>query len=387
LISLQEFTVQRLSQLSPPSRIVFNSDDEVSTVLGELKRTGQYEGIVTVGNKVGLVAIRDFLVVTQPVHTKVTNLFTVTGALSPEDRVIDLTEKLIRDNIRAVPLVKNGIVVGGISQTDLLEALSDISEYSKIRAKDVMTTPVLSLESNDGIEKVRKLMLDNDISHVPITDNQELVGIICAKDIVHTFIAPRGTMTVGEHVGEKIARFEGEAKAIMDAYPVTAQEDTPTLTIIRDLMNQGKSACIVVDETNRIQGIITPREVLTPLLQFKETTKLPIYIVGLTDEEDFFEKAMAEEKVRRTVQRGMKMHPHITEVSVRIKRQQQRGNRVRYQMTARALSAVDQFIVTTEGWNLLETFDELCQRLGNSLTKTKHLPKRTTRRWLRPDRK
>ena len=75
-----------------------------------------------------------------------------------------------------------------------------------------------------------------------ITDNHELVGIVCAKDIVHAFIAPLGTMTVGERVGEKIARFEGEAKAIMDEYPVTAQEDTPTLTIIRDLMNQGKSA-------------------------------------------------------------------------------------------------------------------------------------------------
>jgi CBS-domain-containing membrane protein len=99
---------------------IFKSNEYVSKVLGELAGTGYYEGLVIVGNKVGLVSIRDYLIVTQPAHTTIENLVTITGSLSLNASVRELVVKLIGENIRAVPLLEEGDIIGGIDQTDLL---------------------------------------------------------------------------------------------------------------------------------------------------------------------------------------------------------------------------------------------------------------------------
>ena len=357
---------------------VFNIDESVSKVLGELSGTGYYEGIVAFGNKVGLVSIRDFLIVTQPAQTTIANFVTLTGSLSLDASVMDLVVKLVDDGIRAVPLVENGGIIGGISHIDLLETLSEVSEYANIRAENVMKPSVYSLESSDSIMNVRKLMLDHDISHIPITEHSELVGIICAKDIVQTFIVPMGAMTVGERYGEKIARFEGDAKAIMDTSPITAHSMTPTVTIIRRLTEQGKSACIIVDKNDHIQGIITPRELLTPILLQHEIDKLPIYFVGLSDE-DVFDQSIVETRIRRVVERGLKIHPHIHEVAIVIEKTRDMGNRTLYELTTNVYSTVpeEQFTVKEEEWGLVEAFAKLAETLDTVLRRSKHSLKPT----------
>ena len=106
---------------------------------------------------------------------------------------------------------------------------------------------------------------------------------------------------------------------------------------------------------------------------------MPVYIVGLSDE-DFFEKAVAENKVRRVVGRSVKFRPDITEVSIRIKRSSPKGSRTRYELTARALSPNGHVYVTEKGWDLLQVFDETCEALGKALRKTKPEHPRQTRR-------
>lgn len=348
-------------------------DEHVSKVLGELSGTGYYEGLVTVGDKVGLVSIRDFLIVTQPAQTTIANLVTITGSLSLNASVMDLAGKLIGENIRAVPLTEKGDILGGISQIDLLEVLGEVSEYANIRAETVMKTPVYSMESSESILTVRKCMLDHDISHIPITDTGELVGMICAKDLVQTFIVPIGAMAVGERRGEKIARFEGDVKAIMDTSPIIARGKTPTVTIIQDLIEQGKSACIILDTNNHIQGIITPRELLTPIVQEYERDTLPIYFVGLSDE-DTFDQNIAEARIRRVVERGLKIHPHIHEVAIIIEKTRERGNRTLYELTANIYSTVpeEQFSIKEEEWDLVEAFAKLAETLDAVLRRSKH---------------
>ncbi|MFQ6053047.1 MAG: HPF/RaiA family ribosome-associated protein [Candidatus Bathyarchaeia archaeon] len=114
---------------------------------------------------------------------------------------------------------------------------------------------------------------------------------------------------------------------------------------------------------------------MTLILRFRAEEELPVYLLGLSDE-DFPERAIAESKLRRVVRRNMKLHPHITEVSVRVKRQKTRGERARYEATARVMSAEEQVLAEAEGWDLLQVFDELCETLDKALRKSKHEPRR-----------
>jgi ribosome-associated translation inhibitor RaiA len=139
---------------------------------------------------------------------------------------------------------------------------------------------------------------------------------------------------------------------------------------VRGFQERGKSACFITDARGAILSIITPRELMRALLRYMVEEELPVYIMGLSDE-DFFERAVAEEKVRRVARRGMRFRPDITEVSIRIKGSQTKGNRTRYDLTARALSPDDQINAEAEGWDLLKVFDELCDKLGKAIGRSK----------------
>lgn len=54
-----------------------------------------------------------------------------------------------------------------------------------LKAKDVMTTPVVSVDPDDSIEKTIRLMLDHRVSGLPVIDRSgHLVGIISEYDLL-----------------------------------------------------------------------------------------------------------------------------------------------------------------------------------------------------------
>jgi CBS domain-containing protein/ribosome-associated translation inhibitor RaiA len=261
-------------------------------------------------------------------------------------------------------------VVGLASQVDVVKAMNVIQELSDYPAKELVRTPVWSMDLDEGVARARRIMLDRGISHIPVVEYGRLVGIVTARMIVHSFITPSSKTTTGDRVGQQTSRFPGQVAGIMDTNLCTIPQEASVLDAIKRLNYPGKSACIMTNNSSRILGILTPREMIAPILGLKAERKLPVYIIGI-EEEDFFEKAVAEEKVRRMVERVRRFHPDIMEVSVRIKRSQIKGGRSRYEVIGRALSPDGQINAEAMGWDLLEVFDELLNALGNALRRSK----------------
>ena len=376
--TLRELAFSEIRSLIHGRVSVFNPDDTASKVLGELKETGRYEAAVSSDGVVGLVTVRDLLGVNQPAQTRVDGIWKITGSVSPRDTVMDVAGAMVMNNIRAMPVIEDRKVVGIVSQMDVTSALCDVPELSGIPARDLMRAPVSSLDIDERVSFARRLMLERDFSHIPVVEYNRLAGMVTAKDIVHAFITPISKTTTGERVGEKAARFPGMVTSIMDPHPLTVRPDGSALDVAQGIRDQRKSACVVTDLRKEILGIITPRELLAPLLRFRVEEELPVYIVGLSGPD--LERAVAEDKVRRVVERSLKIHPHIHEVSVRVKQSKTRGTRTRYEATARVLSAEEQFIAEEEGWDLLKVFDKLCDTLDKVLRKSKHEPERSPRR-------
>lgn len=377
--TLRELAFSDIQDLVNRHVNVFKPDDLSSRIIGEFEETRRYESVVAAHGKVGLVTIRDLLGVSLPAQTKLDSIWRITGAVSPNERVIDIAELMIQNNLRAFPVRLDARTFGIVSQVDLMKALCDVHEISSIPVKGLMRKPVVSLEVDEKVALARRLMLERGFSHIPITEEKRLVGLVTAEIIVQAFIISISKTTHGDRIGEKINRFPGLLRGVMDPQPSTVEPHANALEVARGLRDRGKSACIVVSQSGEVYGILTPRELLTLFQGIQMEGELPIYIVGLSDE-DFFERGIAEEKVRRVVSRNMRIHPHIEEVSVRIKRSKTRGNKIRYEITARALSPEEQFIAEANGWELLEVFDELCDTLDKTLRRSKHKPERNKRR-------
>lgn len=383
MVTLRELASSEIRGLIHPHKTVFSSKDTASKVLGELKETGRYEAVVRSDGKIGLVTVRDLLGVDQPEQTRIDRIWRITGSISPSMVMVEFARLLIRNNIRAMPVAEDGEILGCVSQVDVMGALTNAEELRGVQVKGLMRRPVDSLDVNERISLARRIMLERGFSHIPIVEYGRLVGIVTAETIVHHFITPIPRPTRGERIGERVERFPGVVGGIMDIHPFTAGAEASVLEVIRGLISQRKSACIIVDEERTILGIVTPRELLAPLAGMVKEEDPSVYIIGVSDE-DFFEREIAEEKVRRVVKRGMRMHPHINEISIRVRRFKEEGSRRRYELKARILSPTEQYNAEAVDWNLMTAFDKLCDRIDRLLSGFKHEPRRIRARRTTP---
>ncbi len=378
--TLRELALTEIREIIPNIFKVFSPDDTASKVLGALEEEGLYEAAVSLEDSVGIITVRDMLGVDQPAQTKIEGIWRGTDSVSPDSTVLDAAEMLVRNNIRVVPVTEMKQIVGVISQVDIVNAMCGAPELSGHPAKELIRSPVFSLDIDEKVSHARRLMLERGISHVPIVEYGRLVGEVTAEDIVRTFITPASKATTGERVGRRTSRFPGNVTGVIDTNPLSVGQDASVLDVACGMRDRGKGACFMVGERGRILGVLTPRELMAPLLRLRAARELPIYIMGLSDE-DFFERGVAEEKVRRVVRRSMRYRPDITEVSINIKTSQTRGERTRYELTGRALTMDGQINAKAGGWDLLRVFDELTSTLDKAIRRTKpETPGRTRRR-------
>lgn len=371
--SLDELGRTPISTLLDKRLVLFTPEESVSRVLGELERTGRYEAAVQAGDKVGLITLRHLLNVSQPESTKLVHLWKPLTQVTPDSLLTEVAAELIRINERALPVVEGTKPVGIISQLDIVIAMADSPELGNVPAKDLARTPVTSMNAKEAISKARSTMLDKGFSHIPVTRDGKLVGMVTAQDLIQIFLRSQGRSKQGEKPSENTPKYMGELGGIMDEQPLTAGLDASALEVARSLRDREKSACLLVDPQGTIQGIITPRELLALIARRPLTRELPIQIVGLS-KEDFFDRAEAEAKVDRVIKKGMRVHPNISEVSIVIKKTNEGGERNRYEMSARVISATEQINAHGAGYDMLQTFEDMLNTLEREMMRTKGGP-------------
>jgi hypothetical protein len=201
--------------------------------------------------------------------------------------------------------------------------------------------------------------------------------------IVENFVKPIGVTTVGERVGERVPRYSGFVGNVMDKYPLSADSEVSIDEVARLMYEQNKSYCLIIFE-DKIVGIITPRELLKPLLRYKEEPGFPVYVVGLSDVGNFLERAIIEEKINRVMKRALKIHPHLSEVSFNIQTSREKGNRTKFEVTVNVYSNAteERFNISKVGWDPIVVFNDISQSLDRVLRDSKHEPKKLTKRQL-----
>ncbi|MCC2592625.1 CBS and ACT domain-containing protein [Tessaracoccus sp. OS52] len=123
-----------------------------------------------------------------------TNPFTVTpGTSLPEAQ-----ETMARHNVRHLPVVDDGRVVGVISNNDIAAALPSKATtlsaqeatylVSRLTVAKVMSKPALTIGLGALLEEAAVLMRDRKIEMLPVVENGELIGVITESDLLDAFI-------------------------------------------------------------------------------------------------------------------------------------------------------------------------------------------------------
>jgi acetoin utilization protein AcuB len=147
--------------------------------------------------------------------------------MSADLPIVDALTLMKRERIRRAPVVKDGKMVGIVSDKDLLNAstspTTSLSVWelnyllSKITVKEVMSKKVLSVSENTPIEEAARIMADNKIGGLPVTRGEEVVGIITETDLFKIFLELMGAREPGVRVTALIPEQRGQLAALTQA--------------------------------------------------------------------------------------------------------------------------------------------------------------------------
>jgi len=118
--------------------------------------------------------------------------------LTEEDLVKTAVTHVLRSRIRHIPIVRNGKLVGIVTDRDLKRALPSVvagsspEEYQTFmdstKLRDVMTAnPVTCTPDTDLLDVVRQF-IDNKFGAMPVIDGDAVVGIITQTDAMRAFL-------------------------------------------------------------------------------------------------------------------------------------------------------------------------------------------------------
>lgn len=105
----------------------------------------------------------------------------------------EAAELMEEHSIRHLPVVEDDQLVGFITQTDLRQYFFP-SMVEKIPVHEVMVANPITINVNSSIEKAARLIHDFKIGGLPVMDKKKLVGVITASDIVSGFIEVMGLL-------------------------------------------------------------------------------------------------------------------------------------------------------------------------------------------------
>jgi acetoin utilization protein AcuB len=131
-------------------------------------------------------------------------------SIPPDMPIVDALNLMKRERIRRTPVVKDGQLVGIVSDKDLLNAspspATSLSVWelnyllSKITVRDVMTRKVLTVNEDTPIEQAARIMADNKIGGLPVMRGDSIVGIITETDLFKILLELMGARETGLRV-------------------------------------------------------------------------------------------------------------------------------------------------------------------------------------------
>ena len=109
--------------------------------------------------------------------------------VSPDAPIESVISTLTSNSIGALVVqTEQGIVVGIISERDVIHSLAERKSLDGLVVDDIMTRKVVSIEPNSSSTEIMKIMTEKKLRHLPIISENNLIGIVSIGDVVQHLI-------------------------------------------------------------------------------------------------------------------------------------------------------------------------------------------------------
>jgi len=111
-------------------------------------------------------------------------------AISPDATVFEAIQLMSDKNVGALLVIERKRLVGIISERDYTRKVALKGKSSKqTKVREILSEQVVRVTPSHSIEDCMRLMTEHRIRHLPVVNEDEVVGIISIGDLVNWIIS------------------------------------------------------------------------------------------------------------------------------------------------------------------------------------------------------
>lgn len=308
-----------------------------------------------------------------PSSAKVDPLVHTPPSVEEDDNAVDLAVTRIESGRKKFALLDGKKLTGAIGEREIVYSVADADELKNIPLEAVFTPDVRTVEREERIETARQLLMDHNISRLPVVDeNGAIVGLLSSMDVLRAMV-PRQQMQKGDYKGDKDSFSDVPVHELMQ--PIEEIEDQVledgdvTVAAAIQQMKQNRRRELITVEDGEPAGILTLKDVVSYLAGMEPVEGIYVQLTGPEVPE---EKRVVLDKIETALQGGLgRVIDRPRSLNVHIKTYEKEGTKHKYSLHFKLVSKLGTTTVKTHDWDLLNAVDEGLEKLEARVKKVK----------------
>ena len=124
---------------------------------------------------------------------KVKELLSIKGleciSIQSSDTLHAAAKQMAECNIGALLVMDRGSLVGIVTERDIVKnAAGEGRAMKEVVIKEVMSANLLVVKPGDDLDYVMAIMIQNNIRHLPVIEENGLLGLLSMRDVVRVLV-------------------------------------------------------------------------------------------------------------------------------------------------------------------------------------------------------
>ncbi|MEW6593001.1 MAG: CBS domain-containing protein [Candidatus Hadarchaeota archaeon] len=254
----------RVNQIMSSPAVVADKDVELAAAVDLMKRHEVSRLVAThAGKIVGVLTEKDIAREMGSLHAyrlpsgrlHVSSLMTANPVtVEPDVTAKRAAELMLERDISGLPVVQEGALVGVVTKLDFAKICAG---YEDIYVGEVMQANPTTVSPQDRLIHARKLLLEEDLLLLPVMDSRELVGVITMRDVAMRLVDFQDVVP-DRFKSERIRNIlVGD---VMAQPPVTTRTDEKLCDVAKLMLEKRFSGLPVVNLEGELVGLVTKTE-------------------------------------------------------------------------------------------------------------------------------
>ena len=354
-------------ELLEEPKVIATYNDRIRDIISKMQENNQWV-IPVVKEKIviGIVSYKELLRKKVSPESKVINLMIPSNNVLESDDEAKMVGKFYTTKARALIVIdEKKRLVGIITRERFLSYYLDKGGIPSAKVREVMNSPVITINSDDSVARARWLMTNNNISKLPVLEEKRLVGIVSARDIVNRLYSAGGKKR-SSILTEEERLMALPVREIMNYPVVTTDGNQDVRKAVETILKKNISGMPVV-EGDFVVGMFSGIDVVK-LIAKKFELEMPIQAKLSGELKQGDTKALIDGILERYLSRLQKL-TDIMDFKVTFKEEAKSQDKKMYLVTARVVSKLGDFVSKDSDWDPVTAIRKAIEKLEERIIK------------------